>query len=145
MASDDAIDELAESIGFEPERTVYGGSSIGEDMAAALGTGNGFRFPSVEDANKIINSFKDRRDSMERRKQEIERVIYLLSYAPFSRDPVSVEYVRQAKDSLYKLDELNSSALKYTNHYIEKIEAAKRIKQDSEEDMVQGFDKSVGS
>ena len=145
MASDDAIDELAESIGFEPERTVYGGSSIGEDMAAALGTGSGFRFPSVEDANKIINSFKDRRDSIQRRRQEIERVRDMLFRIPFSRDSTSLGYLKAANESLSKLDELNNSALKYTNHYIDKIEAAKRVKQGAEEDMAQGFDKAVGS
>jgi len=141
MASDDAIDELAESIGFEPERTVYGGSSIGEDMAAALGTGNGFRFPSVEDANKIINSFKDRRDSIQNRQERISNALETLS-TPFAQDDTSIGYIKRAIDSLNKLNELNDSALRYVESYIEKIEKAKQLKQSDEEGMREGFEKS---
>lgn len=130
---------------FEKERTVYGGASLAEGLTSAAGIGKGFRFPSVEDANKIINSFKDRRDSIERRKQDIHRVRYLLVSLPFSTDPVSVSYLLAAKEALSKLDELNNSALNYTASYIDKLEAAKRVKADAEQVTAAGFDKTAGA
>lgn len=130
---------------FDNERTVYGGSTWVESLTSSAGIGKGFRFPSVEDANKIINSFKDRRESIERRKVDIDRVRYLLVGVPFSTDSVSVSYLRAAKEVLSKLEELNDSALKYATSYIHKLEAAKRAKADAEEETVAGFDKVDGA
>ncbi len=130
---------------FEKERTVYGGASLAEGLTSAGGIGRGFRFPSVEDANKIINSFKDRRDSMERRRQDIQYVAEVLGTAPFSTDSVSVSYIRAAREALTKLNELNTSALKYTASYIDKLEEAKRAKAEDEEETVAGFDKADGA
>ncbi|MPY78583.1 MAG: hypothetical protein GEV04_08820 [Actinophytocola sp.] len=128
---------------FEKERTVYGGSTWLEDLTSSVGIGKGFRFPSVEDANKIINNFKDRRDSIEKRRYEIQVATEALISAPFSTDSVSVSYLRAAKEALAKLEELNNSALKYTTSYIDKLEAAKRVKADSEEETAAGFDKTA--
>lgn len=126
---------------FEKERTVYGGASLAEGLTSAGGIGKGFRFPSIEDANKIINSFKDRRDSIKGRRKRISDARESLSM-PFAQDDSSVSYIKHAIESLNTLDELNDSALKYAESYIEKIERAKQVKQADEESMAESFGRS---
>ncbi|WP_034274986.1 hypothetical protein [Haloechinothrix halophila] len=129
---------------FDKERTVYGGASLAEGTFGALGIGKGFRFPSVEDANKIINSFKDRQESIEKRKKLIAEAYAILD-RPFAEDPASVSYIDRARGSLEKLAELNDSALKYVDNYVDKIESIKRSKMNDEEEISNTFDRSGGA
>ncbi|MPY97801.1 MAG: hypothetical protein GEU97_07335 [Actinophytocola sp.] len=126
---------------FEKERTVYGGATWVEGMLSSVGVGKGFRFPSVEDANKIINSFKDRQRSIENRQDLISQARDVLGQ-PFADDDASMGYIKKALDSLERLAELNDSALNYVDHYIGKLDAAKQAKHAEDESMAQGFGKS---
>lgn len=128
---------------FDKERTIYGGSTWVESLTSSAGVGKGFRFPSVEDANKIINSFKDRRDSMERRRNQISKTKAALMRR-FSDDDTSIQYIQRALESLDSLNVLNESAIEYTGRYIEKIEKAKRSKMETEEESSSNFDMSTG-
>ncbi len=129
---------------FEKERTIYGGASLAEGLTSAGGIGRGFRFPSVEDANKIINSFKDRQRSIDERKRLIREARDVLE-RPFAADATSLGYIQRAQDSLEKLDELNDSALEYVTNYVSKLEDAKRVKMHAEEEISSSFDRSGGA
>ncbi len=129
---------------FEKERTVYGGATWVESLTSSAGIGKGFRFPSVEGANKIINSFKDRQRSIDERKRLIREARDVLE-RPFAADTTSLSYIRRAQDSLEKLDELNNSALAYVANYVSKLEGATRVKMRAEEEIGSSFDRSGGA
>ncbi|GAA5128463.1 hypothetical protein [Haloechinothrix salitolerans] len=133
--SDDDTVDFIEGLTDWGERTVYGGSNWFEELTSS---GKGFRFPSVEDADKLINNFKDRRDSIKGCQGRIDRARDALRL-PFASDHASQGYVSQALDSLERLAELNESALAYANHYIEKLEKAKKAKHDQDDELASSF------
>jgi len=118
---------------LEEQRKKYGGTSIGDSMALTV-TGKGFRFPDEATANNIIRRFEERRNSMERRKFLISQIRLYLS-RQFSEDEVSGRYSGRALDSLQALDQLNESALEYTQKYIEKIRKVKEKKFAEEDEL----------
>lgn len=123
-------DDILESL--EVHKKTYGGSSIG-GSAALTASGKGFRFPDEASANKIIASFEERAKSMTKRRDLIFDARQSLSER-FSDDDVSDGYREKALNSLAALEELNSSALKYAENYVRKIEAvkAKKLAEDAE-------------
>lgn len=125
---------------FEKEQKTYGGSSIADGVLAGTG-GRGFRFPSEDEAQAMIKTFKDRAESMRERHRLITKAQSMLEQR-FSEDDVSIGYVKKAMDSLGSLEQLNKSALKYTLNYIEKIEAVKRDKQQSDQDAADTYSKA---
>lgn len=122
-------DDIFESL--QAQRKKYGGSSIGASVVGAS-AGKGFRFPDEDAARDMVRRFQDRATSIAERRKLIEKAQSALSEMPFSQDEVSLEYLRKAIQSLTMLDELNSSALKYTQNYIRKIQAVVDAKHGDE-------------
>lgn len=125
---------------FEKEQKTYGGSSIADGVLAGTG-GRGFRFPSEDEAQAMIKTFKDRAESIERRQKLIEKAIEALANE-FSADDVSVGYAKRAMDSLVALGKLNESAFNYANGYVERIDAVKRDKQHGEQEASDVFNRA---
>lgn len=125
---------------FEKEQKTYGGSSIADGVLAGTG-GRGFRFPSEDDAQAMINTFKDRAESMQRRQKLIDDAIGVLGRR-FAADEISIGYAKSATDSLIALRTLNQSAFNYATVYIEKIEAVRRDKQQGDQDAADTYSKA---
>lgn len=121
-------------------RKVFGGESFWEkatSFGSSGGAGQGFRFPSEAEANKMIKRLEERRESIQDRRDRIDRAkSALIRFAP---DEASMGYLKAARDSLAKLNDLNDSALEYVNNYISKIEEVKKDKQGSEADASAAF------
>lgn len=130
---DDILDSL------EKQRKKYGGSSIGASVGLAAG-GKGFRFPDEAAANKIIASFEERAKSMQKREGLIRDARTELRRR-FSDDDVSDSYRDKALASLDALAELNTSAMKYAENYVHKIEDVKKKKQVEDGDAGSDADK----
>lgn len=123
---------------FEKEQKTYGGSSFWDNVT---GSGGGFRFPSEDEAQAMIKTFKDRRDSIEKRQELINDAMGVLSRR-FAADEVSIGYAKRAMESLDALRTLNQSAFNYANGYVEKIEAVKRDKQQSDQEVADTYNKA---
>lgn len=122
---------------FEKEQKTYGGSSFWDNVTGS----GGFRFPSEDEAQAMIKTFKDRAESIQRRQDLINDAIVTLR-SEFSADEVSLGYSKRAMDSLVALGKLNKSAFNYAKGYVEKIEAVKRDKQQSEQDVADSYNKA---
>ncbi|MGH3951476.1 MAG: hypothetical protein ACRDSE_20560 [Pseudonocardiaceae bacterium] len=137
--ADSWLGDIGEAVGeaTAAARKVYGGESFAGGAASAVGGGGGFRFPDVETADEIIRTFDDRRESINKRTDLIQKAQAAL--APPGKDPRSIGYVKAAIDSLDKLRELNESAVKYAHNYIAKIEKAKQAMHHRESDAEDTF------
>lgn len=121
-------------------RKVFGGETFWEkatSFGSSGGAGQGFRFPSEAEANKMIKRLEERRESIQQRRDRIR--IAQNALVQFAGDQASLRYVKTARESLEKLEDLNDSALRYVDNYIGKIEKVKKDKQGGEADAAAAF------
>jgi len=113
------------------ERKKYGGSTL-LDKVYLHATGKGFRFPDDATAQKMVDTFKEREKSIRARAYLIDTLESCINQT-FSYDETSESYRKTALTSVATLRQLNDSALRYTQNYIEKIEAARKRYAQQEE------------
>lgn len=127
----------------EAAQSVWGNLTPWDAGASAGGVSGGFEFPSVEEIDAVLNSWRARQESIARRGNTLNAMVNSLLRSP-AEDDATTGYMSTWARSLTQLRDQHSSMLDYIEDYITKLEAAKQAKQMGEVETEVALKKTSG-
>ncbi|WP_431876887.1 hypothetical protein [Amycolatopsis sacchari] len=120
----------------------------GDATQWGVGTGvgtvsGGFEFPSVEEIDAVLSSWRARQASIAQRGNTLELMVSSLTQQP-AEDDATTGYIATWAQSLTQLRDQHRSMLEYIEDYIKKLEAAKQAKQAGEAENEAAVQKTAG-
>ncbi|WP_236788964.1 hypothetical protein [Amycolatopsis sp. GM8] len=123
---------------------IFGDVSTWSAVGTVAGSAGGsFEFPSVEEIDAVLASWRERQDSITKRGDTLEFMVASVYNAP-ANDDATTGYMGIWGTSLSQLRDQHKSMLDYVNNYIQKLEAAKKAKQTGEDETTDAIRKSAG-
>ncbi|MTD52772.1 hypothetical protein [Amycolatopsis pithecellobii] len=125
-------------------QNIFGEVSTWSDVGStAHSVAGAFEFPSVEEIDGVLASWRARQESIAKRGTTLEQLVQAVMNPP-ANDDATNGYMMTWKQSLTQLRDQHSSMLAYIGNYIQKLEAAKTAKQTGEGETTDALRKASG-
>lgn len=115
-------------------------SPVGTATATAAG---GFEFPSVEEIDQVLSSWRERLESITARANTLNELSNGFTNVP-AEDDSTVSYMATWSQSFSQLRDQHESMRAYIENYIQKLEAAKAAKETGEQESTDAVHKAGG-
>lgn len=122
---------------------IWGDVTPWDNGAPAGGVSGGFEFPSVEEIDAVLSSWRARQASIAQRGATLQLLASAITRSP-AEDDATTGYLSTWTQSLDQLRDQHSSMLDYVDDYIQKLEAAKNAKQTGEDETQSAVKKAAG-